>query len=220
VASSFGQNGPLVLGGMAVDGGFNSPGLGSFSETFRKDYGYPIEEVKVAASVVPFEVGPIVSGDTRAAFGTFPQFDLPHTPPMGGTGHSATESSAAGFSGYKAGEGAAGIPVIADGMSQYQGQRDTAVSDVADYQMPENASPVIPFPKKSGRDAEFERLQKIEANFEKDKALERKKQPALARSESHDVGHAEGTVEARRPKQFLTLLSDRAVEMLKKKVGL
>ena len=39
---------------------------------------------------------------------------------------------------------------------------------------------------------ELERLRKIEANYEKDKAaLAREKVPALARSESHDIGHAE-----------------------------
>jgi hypothetical protein len=45
----------------------------------------------------------------------------------------------------------------------------------------------------SARDAELERLRRIEANSEKDKAmLAREKVPALARSDSHDVGHAEG----------------------------
>jgi hypothetical protein len=44
-----------------------------------------------------------------------------------------------------------------------------------------------------GRDAELERLRRIEANYERDKAaMSREKAPALARSESHEVGHAEG----------------------------
>jgi len=48
-------------------------------------------------------------------------------------------------------------------------------------------------PVRDARDAELERLRRVEANFEKDKAaLARRKQPALARSESRDVGHAEG----------------------------
>jgi hypothetical protein len=35
----------------------------------------------------------------------------------------------------------------------------------------------------------------MEANYERDKAmLERERQPALARSASHEVGHAEGDV--------------------------
>jgi len=52
---------------------------------------------------------------------------------------------------------------------------------------------VLQFPERSARDTELERLRKIEANYEKDKTnLVREKQPALARSESHDVGHAEG----------------------------
>jgi hypothetical protein len=46
-------------------------------------------------------------------------------------------------------------------------------------------------PRRDGRDRELERLRKIEANYEKDKAaLVREKAPALARSESHDIGHA------------------------------
>lgn len=56
-----------------------------------------------------------------------------------------------------------------------------------------DAEPVPQFPRRQARDAELERLRKMEANYEKDKAvLAREKQPALARSESRDVGHAEG----------------------------
>jgi hypothetical protein len=44
----------------------------------------------------------------------------------------------------------------------------------------------------TARDRELERLRKIEANYEKDRAeIAREKTPALARSESHEVGHAE-----------------------------
>jgi hypothetical protein len=46
------------------------------------------------------------------------------------------------------------------------------------------------------RDPEVERLRRIEANYERDKAmLAREKAPALARSDSHEVGHAEGEEE-------------------------
>ena len=46
----------------------------------------------------------------------------------------------------------------------------------------------------SARDAEIERLKRIEANYKKDKAmLAKERTPALARSDTHDVGHAEGT---------------------------
>jgi hypothetical protein len=49
-------------------------------------------------------------------------------------------------------------------------------------------------PRRDGRDRELERLRKIEANYERDKAaLVRERAPALARSESHDIGHAEGS---------------------------
>jgi len=39
----------------------------------------------------------------------------------------------------------------------------------------------------------IDRLKRIEANYEKDKAmLAKERAPALARSDTHDVGHAEG----------------------------
>jgi hypothetical protein len=45
---------------------------------------------------------------------------------------------------------------------------------------------------KAAQDPELERLRRIEANYERDKAmLAREKAPALARSDSHEVGHAE-----------------------------
>ncbi len=62
------------------------------------------------------------------------------------------------------------------------------------------------------QDAEMDRLRRIEANYERDKAaLAREKQPVLARSASHDVGHAEGTItdrEADKPEKIGKLLSD------------
>jgi hypothetical protein len=68
----------------------------------------------------------------------------------------------------------------------------------------------LQFSGRQARDTEQERLRKIEANYEKDKAvLAKEKQPALARSESHDVGHAEveGRTEDENPKQFIRKLS-------------
>jgi len=51
-------------------------------------------------------------------------------------------------------------------------------------------------PAQKAASAEFERLRKVEANFKNDKAdLAKQKQPALARSETHDVGHAGGSGE-------------------------
>lgn len=70
------------------------------------------------------------------------------------------------------------------GISGVENSLATAIADSAPPQSP----------GRDVRDGELERLRKIEANHEKDKAsLARQKQPALARSESHDVGHAEGT---------------------------
>jgi hypothetical protein len=69
------------------------------------------------------------------------------------------------------------------------------------------------------RDAEFERLRKINANYEKDKAkLARERAPALARSASHDIGHAEGSEEDTiSAKQVLLDVSDRLVDTLRKR---
>jgi hypothetical protein len=68
----------------------------------------------------------------------------------------------------------------------------------------------LQFPGRRARDTEQERLRKIEVNYEKDKAvLAKEKQLALARSESHDVGHAEveGRIGNENPKQFIRKLS-------------
>jgi hypothetical protein len=71
-------------------------------------------------------------------------------------------------------------------------ESDTVENIMADSNVTEGLKPVAPFSPKTAHNAELERLLKIEANYEKDKAaLARRKQPALARSESHDVGHAE-----------------------------
>jgi hypothetical protein len=71
-----------------------------------------------------------------------------------------------------------------------------------------------------GRDAELERLRRIEANYERDKAmLAREKVPALARSESRDIGHAEGSGEEISHKQVAHTVSERVVEMLKRRAG-
>jgi hypothetical protein len=79
----------------------------------------------------------------------------------------------------------------------------------------------LQFPGRQTRDTELERLRKKEANYEKDKAvLAREKQPALARSESHDVGHAEGTGnETGNSNQFIKELSDRIFYNLKRNAG-
>jgi hypothetical protein len=50
-----------------------------------------------------------------------------------------------------------------------------------------------PARKAAEHTAELERLRRIEANYERDKAMLRQDR-ALARSASHDVGHAEGFV--------------------------
>jgi hypothetical protein len=61
-----------------------------------------------------------------------------------------------------------------------------------------NIAPSDPLPgmatHKPDKDAEIERLRQIEANYEHDKArMTKEKTPVLARSDSHDVGHAEGS---------------------------
>ncbi|MDR0312031.1 MAG: hypothetical protein LBI14_00375 [Treponema sp.] len=75
---------------------------------------------------------------------------------------------------------------------------DFPFSAMTEQNITENVNPSVPefalhSQKNQPGNAELERLRKIEANYERDKAmLARQKQPALARSESHDVGHAEG----------------------------
>jgi hypothetical protein len=73
---------------------------------------------------------------------------------------------------------------------------DKSFSAVSAQGAPFSVSTVMTGPaegRSTGRDAELERLRKIEANYEHDKAaLAKEKAPALARSDSHDVGHAEG----------------------------
>jgi hypothetical protein len=91
---------------------------------------------------------------------------------------------------------------------------------IADYRISEGSVAVVAQPKNAARDSELERLRKMEANYERDKAeMARQKRPALARSESYDVGHAEGSGETKKPKQFLANLADRVVEKLARKAG-
>jgi hypothetical protein len=67
--------------------------------------------------------------------------------------------------------------------------------------------------RSAGRDAELERLRKIEANYEHDKAaLAKEKAPALARSASHEVGHAEEGGEGETENlQKIALLQQRSI---------
>jgi hypothetical protein len=82
-------------------------------------------------------------------------------------------------------------PVVA--FERYAGKAGGTSVPLPRAHIPIETSPAQQFPKRQGRDAELERLRRIEVNYEKDKsALAREKQPALARSESHDVGHAQG----------------------------
>jgi hypothetical protein len=83
-------------------------------------------------------------------------------------------------------------PVVA--FERYAGKAGGTSVPIPRAHIPIETSPAQQFPKRQGRDAELERLRRIEVNYEKDKAaLAREKQPALARSESHDVGHAQGS---------------------------
>jgi hypothetical protein len=73
-----------------------------------------------------------------------------------------------------------------------------------------------------GRDAELDRLRRIEANYERDKAaMAKEKAPALARSESHDVGHAEdGGEEFIEPEKASLKMSGKLLEELIKRSGI
>jgi hypothetical protein len=70
------------------------------------------------------------------------------------------------------------------------------------------------------RDPERERLKKIEENYEKDKAMlaKQKQLPVLARSESHDVGHAGGgTVETGKNRKVMSKEFNQMVKSLLKR---
>jgi hypothetical protein len=69
------------------------------------------------------------------------------------------------------------------------------------------------------RDLELERLRRIEANYEKDKAMLAKEAPALARSDSHDVGHAEGGEEEADLEKIATKQLKNVVSDLRKRKG-
>jgi hypothetical protein len=73
-----------------------------------------------------------------------------------------------------------------------------------------------------GRDAEIERLRRLEKNYEKDKAmLAREKAPALARSESHDIGHAEdGGEEFVDLEKAMLKISDNLLDELVRRSGI
>jgi hypothetical protein len=62
----------------------------------------------------------------------------------------------------------------------------------------------------------------VEANYEKDKAmLAKEKAPALARSESHDIGHAEdGGAEFVDPEKAMQKISDNLLEELTRRSGI
>jgi hypothetical protein len=71
-------------------------------------------------------------------------------------------------------------------------------------------------PGKGAQDREMERLRRIEANYERDKAmLEREKTPALARSDSHEVGHVEGEAQNKLSGHEERRLSNDFIEMVK-----
>ncbi|GHV53902.1 hypothetical protein AGMMS49579_13500 [Spirochaetia bacterium] len=84
--------------------------------------------------------------------------------------------------------------------------------------------PAVPMgnvpPRRHERDAELERLRRIEANYEKDKAmLAKEKVPALARSDSHEVGHAEGMEEDMEPQKATMVISNDLVDELRQRAG-
>jgi hypothetical protein len=70
-------------------------------------------------------------------------------------------------------------------------------------------------------DAELERLRRVETNYERDKAaMVREKAPVMARSESHEVGHAEGEEEYISPEKEALDIADRVANKLRKRAGI
>jgi len=71
-----------------------------------------------------------------------------------------------------------------------------SLTSAAGTPAPPSLADVTQSPAQQAKDIELERLRRMEANYAKDKAiLEKQKRPILARSETHDIGSAGGTVQ-------------------------
>jgi hypothetical protein len=68
------------------------------------------------------------------------------------------------------------------------------------------ASGVPPLASRAERDAELARLRRIEANYERDKALLAREKPALARRDTHDVGNADADEQTDSPEKLAARL--------------
>jgi hypothetical protein len=90
--------------------------------------------------------------------------------------------------------------------------KETGETDNSGYAMQSSGRQVY--------DTEQERMRKIEANYEKDKAvLSKEKQPALARSESHDVGHAGKIEDDEDLRKVLRLRQKELINELRREKG-
>ncbi|QQO08999.1 hypothetical protein [Breznakiella homolactica] len=135
---------------------------------------------------------------------------------LGGVGPELSGGS--GITGTTAGGTGSGVPVpstrtprrVNSGTAPAQTVRGMTTGNRADH----------PRTGMGEQDRELERLRKIEANYEQDKAeLSKAKQPALARSVSHDVGHAEGTEDSVDLKKVAQQYSTDVLGELKKRKG-
>ncbi len=106
-------------------------------------------------------------------------------------------------------------------MMQNSGPADVPANTNVNIPVQGNIEAPRPAANMSTQDAELERLRRIEANYERDKAaLVRERQPVLARSASHDVGHAEGNLEQqpsnpiKMGKKVLDAFADDAKDLL------
>jgi hypothetical protein len=73
-----------------------------------------------------------------------------------------------------------------------------------------------PLAARTERDAELARLRRIEANYERDKALLAREKPALARRDTHDVGNADADEQTDSPEKLAARLYHDIVEAIKR----
>ena len=125
-------------------------------------------------------------GTSGQAYGVSPAV-LAGAALSGGAGDAATgETGTLAGPGLGAAESAgSSAPMLAAGHE---------AATAADFALAVIGPETAPVERRAGDMGELLRLRKVEANYERDKAeIAKRKQPALARSESHDVGHAVGT---------------------------
>jgi hypothetical protein len=169
-------------------------------------------EAGAAGDVVPLEFSSsgMAAGSSGAGSAAGVRVN-PSRPRAGGEAYSFTPASeSSGGPAFPHGPGAGKAPGSAEGVSfMNEGQPERSSGSLK----PAGGRKTV------SEDPELARLRRIEANYERDKAmLEREKQPALARSATHEVGHAEGVEEEVPSRMEIKKMSAQLENKLKSKV--